>query len=107
MRLKSPAAGSLLLALLVAAGSAFAQQTSNMPSGSGEASTMTNGVPNLVTSNPQPGELGLQGRLTVRRYAATPAATANTKMMGASGARTATTVVPATAEPARQGATPD
>jgi hypothetical protein len=107
MRLRSSTAGSLLLAWLVAAASAFAQQTSNMPSGSGEASTMTNGVPNLVTSNPQPGELGLQGRLTVRRYAATPAAMADTRMMGASGAKTPAAVVPATAEPGRQGGTPD
>ena len=73
----------LFAALLGVAGACHAQQrigderpggdaigtvtaTSNLPSGSGEASTMTNGVPNLLASNPQPGELGIQSRLTVR-----------------------------------------
>ena len=47
----------------------IADATSNTPSGGGEASTMTNGVPNALPSNIQPGELGLQTRLTVRRAA--------------------------------------
>jgi hypothetical protein len=68
-----------------------ARATSNLPSRSGEASTMTDGVPNLVTSNLQPGELGIETRLTVRR--ATPVASAlppyagdpSLKTMGAAG----------------------
>jgi hypothetical protein len=73
----SIAAIALLLAGLGAAGAVQAQQdatrmssatvTSNVPPRSGEASTMTNGVPNALTSNPQPGELGIQSRMTVRR----------------------------------------
>ena len=84
MKVISSAGVSLLLAgLLGTAGAGHAQQgigeerpnsqgigtataTSNLPSGSGEASTMTNGVPNLLASNPQAGELGIQSRLTVR-----------------------------------------
>lgn len=85
------AATALLLASVVVAGTVQAQPnpdgsrpsaralasataTSNMPSGSGEASTMTNGVPNLLASNPQQGELGIQSRLTVR-----PAVTATAR----------------------------
>jgi hypothetical protein len=67
------------LALLVAglSGAAQAQQpqaeaTTNVPARSGEASTMTNGVPNLVTSNVQPGELGIQSRRTVRKAVLAP-----------------------------------
>ena len=60
--------------------------TSNIPSRSGEASTMTNGVPNLLTSNVQPGELGIQTRLTVRRAGIQPPAGSELKLMGASGA---------------------
>jgi hypothetical protein len=85
MTSKSIASSSVLLAALLAcAGIAQAQQstaevragahnmtsasaTSNVPSRSGEASTMTNGVPNLMTSNPQPGEMGIESKLTVRR----------------------------------------
>lgn len=59
--------------------------TSNIPSRAGEASTMTNGVPNLLTSNVQPGELGIQTRLTVRRVGIQPPAGSELKRMGASG----------------------
>lgn len=87
---------SAAIALLIAglgAGMAHAQlgadASSNVPERAGEASTMTNGVPNLHASNVQPGELGLQGRLTVRPisaaavppYGGDPAL----KMMGAPG----------------------
>lgn len=103
MRFVSCAGRSLLLAGLAGlAGAAGAQQrppavqaggqemagasvTSNMPSGSGEASTMTNGVPNLLASNPQPGELGIQSRLSMRPTART-ARSGNLSVMGASAA---------------------
>ena len=61
-----------------------AEATSNAPTGAGEASTMTNGVPNLLTANVQPGELGIQSRLTMRPttpYGGDP----GLKMMGAPG----------------------
>ena len=51
-----------------------ASVTSNVPPRAGEASTMTDGVPNAATSNVQPGELGIQTRLTVRKYARAPVA---------------------------------
>lgn len=96
MRVQLPAAKSLLLAgLLAAAAATQAQQahdlaaasaSSNLPPRAGEASTMTNGVPNLVTSNVQPGELGTQTRLTVRRHASAPGGDPGLKVMGASGA---------------------
>jgi hypothetical protein len=63
-----------------------ASVTSNVPPRAGEASTMTNGVPNLLTSNAQPGELGLQTRLTVRKRAAALAGTPDLRVMGAAGA---------------------
>ena len=102
MTIKSIATMSLLLAGLVAAAATPAQQnralvsdevnsmtgasaTSNVPPRSGEASTMTNGVPNLSTSNPQPGELGIQGRLTVRR-SVHAGAEPDLKRMGAAAA---------------------
>jgi hypothetical protein len=86
MKSRFIASAPLLLATLLAAAGVQAQQsrsevsagahnmtsasaTSNVPSRAGEASTMTNGVPNAVTSNPQPGEYGSQGRLTVRQAA--------------------------------------
>lgn len=76
----------LLAALLAAAGAAGAQTTTNIPVRAGEVSTMTNGVPNLLPSNVQPGELGIQTRLTVRqRVAAAPAPAPDLKTMGASG----------------------
>lgn len=79
-------AAPLLLAALLAAAAARAQTTTNLPVRSGEASTMTNGVPNLLVSNVQPGELGIQTRLTVRqRVAAAPAPAPDLKTMGASG----------------------
>ena len=82
MRLFLTAAGPSLFVLAgCLAGAAHAQQaralppdanglaaatvTSNVPPRAGEASTMTNGVPNRLTSNPQHGELGIQTRLTV------------------------------------------
>ena len=70
--MKNRITASLLLAgMMAAAGIASAQSgsasaTVDVPGKAGEASTMTNGVPNLLTSNVQPGELGLQGRLTLR-----------------------------------------
>jgi hypothetical protein len=91
---KQMSAAIVLLLGGLAAGMAQAQTadaTANLPLRAGEASTMTNGVPNLLTSNVQPGELGLQGRLTLRP--ASPAVVASTsyggdpglKMMGAPG----------------------
>ena len=96
--LESSAARSLLLCGLFMVGAASAQQparglpqsahdmtttaTSNLPSGSGEASTMTNGVPNLLASNPQPGELGIQSRLTVRHAARTASPPSALNVMG-------------------------
>ncbi|GAC1599513.1 MAG: hypothetical protein NVS3B2_00710 [Ramlibacter sp.] len=65
---------------------AFASGTSNLPT-FGEASTMTNGVPNLLASNAQPGELGIQTRLTVRKTARAPDAPPDLRVMGASAAR--------------------
>ena len=62
--------------------------TSNMPSGSGEASTMTNGVPNFLASNPQSGELGIQTRLTVRPAAQVARSPGALRVMGASAAPT-------------------
>jgi hypothetical protein len=91
---------ALLVAGLVAvAGTAQAQQaqpvraselaaadvTSNVPPRSGEASTMTNGVPNLLTSNVQPGELGIQSRLTLRRALPAYGGDPGLRLMGASG----------------------
>jgi hypothetical protein len=123
--MKSRGVMTLLLGLL-AAGATHAQQgpdeargrlresssasaTSNLPPRSGEASTMTNGVPNLSTSNPQPGELGIQTRLTVRPSPAAAAAArnaANTSVMGGPAAGLAAPErVPAPA--AAQGGTPD
>jgi hypothetical protein len=82
--MKSYASMSLLLAGLVAtAGAVQAQQsreavrqeasnlsaataTTNVASRSGEFSTWTNGVPNLLTSNPQPGEYAVGSREAVR-----------------------------------------
>lgn len=91
----------LLAGALVLAGAAQAQPapvqaaelaaasvTSNVPPRSGEASTMTNGVPNLLTSNVQPGELGIQTRLTVRKYAG-PSAAPDLRRMGAGPGPTA------------------
>ena len=102
MRQKVPAAAGSLLAVLagVAAGAGAqpgqgdeapwsgggdpraASATSNLAPRAGEASTMTRGVPNMRTSNPQPGELGIQEPLTVRQRAGSPPTA--TKMMSAS-----------------------
>ena len=62
-----------------------AEATANLPLRAGEASTMTNGVPNVLTSNVQPGELGIQSRLTVRQRAPAYAGDPSLKMMGAPG----------------------
>lgn len=70
----SHAPPSLLADLLAAAGAAEAQTTTNVPVRAGEASTMTNGVPNLLAANVQPGELGSQNRLTVRQRVSEPRA---------------------------------
>lgn len=98
MKTRTFAGMSLLLAgLMVIAGAARAVDavasnelsgasiTSNVPARAGEASTMTNGVPNLLTSNVQPGELGIQSRLTVRRAAIAYGGDPGLRMMGASG----------------------
>lgn len=61
-----------------------ADATSNVPPRAGEASTMTNGVPNLLASNVQPGEMGIQSRLTMRP-AAVYGGDPGLKMMGAPG----------------------
>lgn len=63
-----------------------ARTTSNLPSGSGEASTMTNGVPNLLASNPQAGELGIQSRLTVRHSKRLASSADELNVMGAPAA---------------------
>lgn len=98
MRTYLSAAITLLFAGL-AAGTAHAQQsppvraaeltmasaTTNVPVRSGEASTMTNGVPNLLASNVQPGELGIQSRLTLRSAARPNGGDPALKMMGAPG----------------------
>lgn len=44
---------------------------------------MTNGVPNLLASNPQPGELGIQTRLTVRPVAPVARSPGSLRVMGA------------------------
>lgn len=62
-----------------------ADLTSNTPSGGGEASTMTNGVPNALASNVQPGELGLQTRLTMRQAAPAYGGDPALKLMGGPG----------------------
>ena len=74
MKTQMSAALALLLAGMLGAAQAQPQAdaTTNVPARSGEASTMTNGVPNLVTSNVQPGELGIQSRLTVRKASLPP-----------------------------------
>lgn len=80
--------------------------TSNVPLGSGEASTLTNGVPNLSASNPQPGELGIQTRLTVRQAPAIARAAPSTRVMGAAAVGLAAR--PRSHVPvAVQGGTPD
>lgn len=104
MNVISSAGASLLLAgLLGVADASHAQQwngeerqtghdigiaaaTSNLPSGSGEASTMTNGVPNLLASNPQPGELGIQSRMTVRPATRFSRSRSDLNVMGAPAA---------------------
>lgn len=93
-----PAAVLLLVAGLVAGGAqaqaprarrsyqpGIAEFTFNAPSGGGEASTMTNGVPNALASNVQPGELGLQTRLTVKLVAPAYGADPALKLMGGPG----------------------
>lgn len=64
-------------------------ESSNLPTGAGEASTMTDGVPNLLASNPQPGEMGIQSRLTVRPAQRPVAARPGTAVMGGPAARAA------------------
>ena len=62
-----------------------AEVTSNAPTGAGEASTMTNGVPNALASNVQPEELGIQTRLTVRLAAPPYGGDPALKLMGGPG----------------------
>lgn len=64
---------------------AFTDLTSNVPSRAGEASTMTNGVPNALPSNVQPGELGILTRLTLKPAAPAHGGDPALKLMGASG----------------------
>lgn len=68
-------------------------ETSNLPQAAGEASTMTDGVPNRLASNPQPGELGIQTRLRVRPARRQLADRAETQTMGASAARPAAVTI--------------
>jgi hypothetical protein len=91
---KQMSAALVLLLAGLAAGMAQAQAadaTSNLPPRAGEASTMTNGVPNLLTSNVQPGELGPQSRLRLRPAAPSVVAASayggdpGLKMMGGPG----------------------
>jgi hypothetical protein len=93
------AALALLLAGLTLAGPPQADATSNLPPRAGEASTMTNGVPNLLASNVQPGELGIQGRLTVRPAAPAYGGDPGLKMMGGPGLMRPVLIAPP--EPAR------
>lgn len=114
MKTRSIAGRSLLLAGLIAvAGAAQAQHldamaanelsganvTSNVPARAGEASTMTNGVPNLLTSNVQPGELGIQTRLTVRPPATAYGGDPGLRLMGASGPMRPMLIEPPAATP--------
>lgn len=101
MTMKLPTGMSLLLlaGLLAAGGAVQAQQagkvratelaaadvTSNVPPRAGEASTMTNGVPNLLASNVQPGEMGIQSRLTSLQAPGGYGGDPGLRLMGASG----------------------
>lgn len=82
-----------------ARGMATAGAASNLPSRAGEASTMTGGVPNLVTSNAQPGEMGIQERLTIRRSPIIYGGDPGLRLMGASGPMRPMMIAPP--EPAR------
>lgn len=62
-----------------------ADLSSNVPSHAGEASTITNGVPNALASNVQPGELGVQTRLTLRLAKPAYGGDPTLKLMGAPG----------------------
>jgi hypothetical protein len=135
--MKSTTSMSLLLAGLMAfAGAAQAQQskaevrqgahnmdkasaTSNVPPRAGEASTFTGGAPNLLTSNPQPGEHALT-REEVRAGAMhgtsvyigtdTRGSGNDTRVMGASRAYVDIGVpanAPAGTPPVFQGGTPE
>lgn len=64
---------------------------------------MTDGVPNLSASNPQPGELGIQTRMTVRKAPTQAAGSLDLNTMGAAPWRGLTTQ---TSQPQSQGATP-
>ena len=88
--------------------SSQASATSNVPQRSGEASTMTDGVPNLSASNPQPGELGIQTRLTVRKAPAQAAVVGVVPELTTMGAAPLSSSVAAqAAQPQSQGGTPD
>jgi len=89
----------------VAQQSSKASATSNLPQRSGEASTMTDGVPNLTASNPQPGELGIQTRLTVRKAPRLAAVEPDLKLMGA--APRVSSIATQRPQPQSQGGTPD
>lgn len=89
----------------VAQQSSKASATSNVPQRSGEASTMTDGVPNFTASNPQPGELGIQTRLTVRKAPRRADVEPDLKLMGA--APWVSSIATQRSQPQGQGGTPD
>ena len=66
---------------------------------------MTDGVPNLSASNPQPGELGIQTRLTVRKAPVQAAVVPDLKTMGA--APLSSSGITEASHPQSQGRTPD
>lgn len=68
-----------------AADLSLADASSNVPHRAGEASTMTDGIPNLFASNVQPGELGIQTRLTLRQAGPAYGGDPGLKLMGAPG----------------------
>lgn len=85
--MKTNATPSLLLAALMAlAGAAQAQTTSNVPLKAGEASTMTQGVPNAKTTNTPGTETSPMTRSEIREDAqGRSAAAATTSVPGRAG----------------------
>ena len=85
--MKKLATPSILLAGLIAfAGVAGAQTTSNVPVQAGEASTVTNGVPNAMTTNSTASEAPALTKSQIREGAqGRSKATANTRSPGRAG----------------------
>lgn len=79
-----------------AADLSLADASSNVPARAGEASTMTHGVPNLSASNLQPGELGIQTRLTLRRATPAHGGDPGLKFMGGPGLTRPVMITPPT-----------